>query len=316
MLFDQNGNAFFGFVIIRNRLLVLWPFIYVIVLIVLGIVIFYAHTLFEKINENIRTRKEEKKTREAEKWKAIISRNSKWYQDVLELNRETKYYADVFDNGHSVYFLYANSKTQYDRLCPDDALCDFLAIYREKVERALEQIYRNKVIYEVYDKKFRSLQSSATPQLCEELDVDYEEFINIERTVVRGCKLRIPHRYSATCVVEYISPQGRNHYSKDFVYCENEIRMMLKSMDKKKEYQQTEEFRRKSERSKLTPSLRYDILKRDGFRCRLCGRSANSGVELEVDHIVPLSKGGATIHSNLQTLCRDCNRGKGAKCNY
>ena len=68
------------------------------------------------------------------------------------------------------------------------------------------------------------------------------------------------------------------------------------------------------ERSKMSPSLRYDILKRDNFCCQLCGRSTRKhGVELEVDHIIPVSKGGKTEWGNLRTLCKDCNRGKGAK---
>ena len=56
-----------------------------------------------------------------------------------------------------------------------------------------------------------------------------------------------------------------------------------------------------------------DILKRDNFKCKLCGRSARDGVELEVDHIIPISKGGKTIESNLRVLCKDCNRGKSDK---
>lgn len=54
-------------------------------------------------------------------------------------------------------------------------------------------------------------------------------------------------------------------------------------------------------------------MKRDNFRCKLCGRSAQDGVTLEVDHIKPVSKGGKTELNNLWTLCRDCNRGKAAK---
>ena len=60
--------------------------------------------------------------------------------------------------------------------------------------------------------------------------------------------------------------------------------------------------------------LRYLVLKRDRFACRACGRSPAShpGVELQVDHIVAWSNGGLTVEGNLQTLCAQCNVGKGA----
>ena len=59
-------------------------------------------------------------------------------------------------------------------------------------------------------------------------------------------------------------------------------------------------------------SLRYNVLKRDSFKCTKCGRTPaiNPRLSLEIDHIHPWSKGGETILSNLQTLCYDCNRGK------
>jgi 5-methylcytosine-specific restriction endonuclease McrA len=66
------------------------------------------------------------------------------------------------------------------------------------------------------------------------------------------------------------------------------------------------------ERIKLTFGLRWIILKRDDFRCRKCGRSAEDGAKLHVDHILPIEKWGKTEESNLMTLCRDCNLGKGA----
>lgn len=58
---------------------------------------------------------------------------------------------------------------------------------------------------------------------------------------------------------------------------------------------------------KISKSLRWTVLERDGYKCRACG-ATNC---LEIDHIVPRSKGGPTIESNLQVLCADCNRGKG-----
>ena len=50
--------------------------------------------------------------------------------------------------------------------------------------------------------------------------------------------------------------------------------------------------------------LRLRILHRDGFRCRCCGKSGR----LEVDHIVPVFKGGSMWDpGNLQSLTRDCH---------
>jgi len=65
----------------------------------------------------------------------------------------------------------------------------------------------------------------------------------------------------------------------------------------------------------ITKSMRFDVLKRDNFKCRACGSSPadDPGVKLQVDHIIPVSKGGETILGNLQTLCKDCNLGKGTK---
>ena len=65
------------------------------------------------------------------------------------------------------------------------------------------------------------------------------------------------------------------------------------------------------ERKKLTAGLRWLILKRDNFKCTGCGRGAEDRVKLEVDHIIPVSQWGKTEETNLRTLCRPCNQGKG-----
>ena len=62
----------------------------------------------------------------------------------------------------------------------------------------------------------------------------------------------------------------------------------------------------------ISSKLRYQVLKRDHFKCCICGASPakNAGVELHIDHIIPWSKGGETVIENLQTLCSRCNIGK------
>lgn len=58
--------------------------------------------------------------------------------------------------------------------------------------------------------------------------------------------------------------------------------------------------------------LRYRVLKESGGRCALCGISKEDS-PLDIDHIIPRSKGGKTVYENLQVLCANCNRSKANK---
>ena len=64
------------------------------------------------------------------------------------------------------------------------------------------------------------------------------------------------------------------------------------------------------ERGKVTNKLRFYIYNRDGYKCKKCGKNGKYA-NLEVDHIVPISRGGLSTSNNLQTLCHDCNMEKG-----
>lgn len=73
----------------------------------------------------------------------------------------------------------------------------------------------------------------------------------------------------------------------------------------------------KGQRALMTPKLRDEIKERDNYTCQneLCGVSTHDEptLLLEIDHKIPLSKGGLTTRDNLQTLCWRCNRSKGTK---
>lgn len=62
-------------------------------------------------------------------------------------------------------------------------------------------------------------------------------------------------------------------------------------------------------RKPIGKQIRVQVLARDGYKCKMCGRTKEK-VPLEVDHIIPVANGGTDELSNLATLCRDCNRGK------
>tara|TARA_A100000164_G_C21857909_1_gene748535 strand:- start:6 stop:971 length:966 start_codon:yes stop_codon:yes gene_type:complete len=57
---------------------------------------------------------------------------------------------------------------------------------------------------------------------------------------------------------------------------------------------------------KISQSVKDKVWNRDGGKCVLCGSNEN----IEFDHIVPFSKGGANTYRNIQILCESCNRRK------
>ena len=62
-------------------------------------------------------------------------------------------------------------------------------------------------------------------------------------------------------------------------------------------------------RKSLSKRIRFEVLKRDSFTCVYCGKNPSQEV-LEVDHVIPVSKGGKNTTENLVTSCFSCNRGK------
>lgn len=109
----------------------------------------------------------------------------------------------------------------------------------------------------------------------------------------------------------YISPAGRSRHESTIVLNSSTIKELSEeisgSINKK--------GHAKLQRSIMTNDLREAIKKRDNYTCCECGNSVykEPNLLLEVDHIIPVSKGGKTEASNLQTLCWRCNRSKGDK---
>lgn len=114
-------------------------------------------------------------------------------------------------------------------------------------------------------------------------------------------------RYAFT----YVSAGGNS-------MAENVVVMDLDNLEGFIKYLNTQIKWRKSiagQRALMTAALRDKIKSRDRYTCRKCGASVakEPNLLLEVDHIMPLARGGDSTESNLQTLCWRCNRKKGAK---
>ena len=67
------------------------------------------------------------------------------------------------------------------------------------------------------------------------------------------------------------------------------------------------EYYSRNQRSLMTKALRDEIAARDHYTCRICGKYMPDGVGLQIDHVIPIAKGGKSVPSNLQVLCSKCN---------
>ena len=59
------------------------------------------------------------------------------------------------------------------------------------------------------------------------------------------------------------------------------------------------------------PYKKSNVFVRDGFQCMYCG--AHGRVKLNIDHVIPLSRGGKTNFENCVVACEKCNNKKGDK---
>lgn len=104
----------------------------------------------------------------------------------------------------------------------------------------------------------------------------------------------------------YKVTQTVRHYFCDYKYLKNRNNQ-LKAID----YECTlREYHSKNQRKLMTKELRREIMIRDNYTCRHCGKYMPDEVGLHIDHIVPVSRGGKTVLSNLQVLCSKCNGNK------
>ena len=107
---------------------------------------------------------------------------------------------------------------------------------------------------------------------------------------------------------------GYIYAEKSDVFYENDIRALVRRLNNKRGtyFNDKDIWRAIStvERGKVSNKMRFAIYERDGYRCCKCGVSDRNAT-LEVDHIIPISKGGKSTFDNLQTLCHRCNVEKG-----
>ena len=243
--------------------------------------------------------------------KKFVLENSERIKTLIEYNKTICF--ATLSSRYSNYYE-CNSKRQLVNFSINDYLIALIDSNESFYRNIIQNLDRNISTYNEYISRLKEIKSTATEDFCKQIKFKFTTFIKYENRVFTNKILRKPQmEVTIYCKATYTSPAGRNHYYKDKSYTFSELKRYFDYTIKLKEQRKTRQYQIKVERAKMTDSLRYDILKRDNFRCQICGSSAQDGVKLHVDHIVPVAKGGQTIPSNLRTLCDRCNMGKSDK---
>ena len=230
---------------------------------------------------------------------------------IIELNKINKKYIFLplkYNNYKIVY----DYRVNYDNVSPTDL---FLCYVEKNYSIIKEDIKINNINYTTYLKYKEEVNN-------------IKDFIRYKYKTI--CSLNSIQKLERELFLSRIHPPINNQYHiKVIVYLQDESVSSLKTISKIKVFYEDDiEFAKelsiknnkgyyinkdfwdakvRVERAKVSKKMRLSILSRDHFKCKYCGSTQN----LEIDHIIPISKGGKSEYNNLQTLCHRCNVNKG-----
>lgn len=159
--------------------------------------------------------------------------------------------------------------------------------------------------------KWKAAVATAGLEAGSEQDIPLDElFDNLREVWIKlGCQPRKRR------MVSPLSRYTQNPYVRRFGSWLNAMRSFAQSVKETEPDGTTAKYTpTRNGRGPREPSLRlrFLVMRRDHFKCVLCGRTpaTDPATELHIDHSVAWSKHGRTKMSNLRTLCSQCNLGK------
>lgn len=203
----------------------------------------------------------------------------------------------------------------------------FASAENNPMEYIAKYFYPNKNIYpEQIRKLYRLVEELETledaKQIIENYKAEYQQYLgDVPDYVMENDESGFYSRLGFATIDEsvlaveykfsYTSGGGMAQRSFTVPMTEETIAELIKVLESKL----TASAFAKEQRTLMTKKLREFIKNRDNYTCCTCGNSTyiEPNLLLEIDHIIPVAKGGRTVEENLQTLCWKCNRAKSDK---
>ena len=243
------------------------------------------------------------------KYVKFVRENSVTLKELILLNK--KYHFDYFPP-EKICHTYDNEDFFYNISCKDYLIYQLQFETRKYLQR-MSIAKNNRINYGNYCEKLSKISKVGT------FSVPYGKYklsklLKIEKGILSKTILRPTCKFAINVVLYRSKINGSICEKKSKCFNENEILSLIKRFNNKngRFYNDREIWDAlcRVERGRVSNALRFSIYKRDGYRCCYCGISERFA-RLEIDHIVPIAKGGKSVYNNLQTLCHRCNVAKG-----
>ena len=240
----------------------------------------------------------------------FVSQNSICIEKLKEIN--SRYVFNIsksFDQSHTY-----DNENFFNNISCTDYLIYQLQFIKYDVLKQIKAINANAQRYEKYLNEVNKITEYGNYK-CQPKKLRIKKLIKIEKKLFENTKLLPQTIFSLKVVLFIANINGRIYDNKYQSYTEEQITYLIKRINNKngKFYNDRHIWDAicRVERGKVSNKMRFSIYARDGYRCRICGARQGKIVQLEIDHIIPIAKGGKSTYDNLQTLCHNCNVQKG-----
>lgn len=235
--------------------------------------------------------------------KKNVEQTSNILEGLLEINQGYVFY----DVDAEITLEYPQDTMEDYQNVSSDRL--FMSTVQKKIG-AFEEVFgwanSNNIQFGMYKKELEDL-----PNWTEKDDdcgrrVPFRLYHKWEQKLVNDAVYGTPVTETVFHVVKQYVPAKGKALSETRTYSMAEAKEFVRLA---KEHE-AEKQRRAAVRKAASAELRYAVLQRDGFRCTLCGRSAEEGVSLHVQPIMPLPKGEKPTVDYYRTICNECLEAK------
>ena len=237
---------------------------------------------------------------------SFLLKNSKAINELKTINKQ--YIFRMIDNFNMVHRY--DNENFYDTVSPEDYLIYQLQFIQKDVKKALEDTLYNKNLYPKYKE---SIDSKCIFGLYE-VNKFFKKFVlYLEKKEFKKILQKPTTEFFIKVKIILTNIQDEYKSSKYSIFNADEVKDLIFKINRKSGHffviEDIWDAICRVERAKVSNKMRFSIYERDGYRCCKCHKKTN---DLEIDHIIPIAKGGKTTYNNLQTLCHRCNVKKGS----